>query len=264
MHENKDVPESSKGMGNTKTIPPAKHWVFTLNNYTIEDIVLFQESKLIEKYIFQEETGEQGTPHLQGYLKFYTKKRPKNLFNHKIHWEKCKHIKESINYCQKQDTRTGSIYNKNIKITKPIKIITKLYEWQQNLETILKQEPDDRTIRWYWDDIGNKGKTSFCKYLVVKHQALYVSGKIGDMAYALMKYRESNGDPEIILIDIPRASYNRISYPGIEALKNGLIFSSKYESGQIVMNSPHVVVFANSEPSYELLSVDRWKVVRLT
>ena len=34
---------------------------------------------------------------------------------------------------------------------------------------ILKTEPDERTIHWFWEPKGNVGKTTLCKWLVVKH-----------------------------------------------------------------------------------------------
>jgi len=102
---------SSKGKsGNTRQISPSKHWVFTLNNHTLENINEILECSSIKRYSFQEETGENGTPHLQGYLEFVTKKRPKSIFkNFNAHWEKCRNIKLAIAYTQKDDTRTGKM-----------------------------------------------------------------------------------------------------------------------------------------------------------
>ena len=36
---------------------------------------------------------------------------------------------------------------------------------------ILKTEPDERTIHWFWEPKGNVGKTTLCKWLVVKRGA---------------------------------------------------------------------------------------------
>lgn len=47
----------------------AKHWVFTLNNYTSEDEERIREAAEHFKYvIFGREVGESGTAHLQGYV----------------------------------------------------------------------------------------------------------------------------------------------------------------------------------------------------
>lgn len=109
------VPDGSGGVGNTKTTPPkrtapSKHWCFTWNNYPKD-----WENKLygsmvphFAKIVMQEETGENGTPHIQGYVEFKKKIRPLGTIGIKeIHWEKCRNVKASIEYCQKEDTRTG-------------------------------------------------------------------------------------------------------------------------------------------------------------
>ena len=94
-----DGSNGSTRVGNTKRPSPAKHWCFTLNNYTTEDIENILGSIGSDgstfgskpKYIFQEEEGEEGTPHLQGYINFDRKVRPKNVFKweraQRIHWE---------------------------------------------------------------------------------------------------------------------------------------------------------------------------------
>ncbi|GAC77771.1 replication protein [uncultured marine virus] len=76
----KIVPRVPEKSGNTRQISPSKHWVFTCNNYTKENIELICNDSSIKRYSFQEEVGDSGTPHLQGYLEFITKRRPLNQF----------------------------------------------------------------------------------------------------------------------------------------------------------------------------------------
>lgn len=57
---------------------PAKRWCFTINNYTQEEIDYFEGDDLASKAtcgIFGREVGENGTPHIQGYIEFRTKIR---------------------------------------------------------------------------------------------------------------------------------------------------------------------------------------------
>ena len=260
---------SSKGKsGNTKQISPSKHWVFTWNNYKEAHIEIICSNSSIKRYSFQEETGESGTPHLQGYVEFVTKKRPHSVFHKSfgIHWEKCRRIKEAIVYTQKDDTRTGRIFRKNIPRIKPIKCLTEeqLYPWQKEIVNIISDEPCDRTIHWYWESEGNVGKSAMVRYLVIKHNAILVSGKGADIKYQIKQYIDKYGyGPETIIYDIPRTAENYVNYTALEEIKNGLFASNKYESSMIIMNPPHFICFANFEPNYHAVSQDRWCVKEL-
>ena len=54
-----------------------------------------------------------------------------------------------------------------------------------------------------------------------------------------------------------------VSYNAIEQLKDGLVFSSKYEGGVKMFNPPHVIIFANWLPDVKTLSEDRWNIVNI-
>jgi len=257
--------KSSKGKsGNTKQISPAKHWVFTLNNHTEENINFLMECSSIDKLSMQEETGESGTPHLQGYVKFKTKCRPLSVFKEhfKAHWEKCKCIYAAIEYTQKADTRTGRQFVKGLRIVRPLKVLKReqLYPWQTSIVEMIEQEPDDRTINWFWETTGSIGKSALVRYLVINHNALLVAGKGADIKFLICGQKQP---PDIIIYDIPRTARSYVDYCALEEIKNGLFCSSKYESKMYVMNSPHIICFANFEPDVEALSKDRWNVINL-
>jgi hypothetical protein len=146
--------KSSTGLGNTKQVPPSKNWCFTLNNYHKDDIIILKSSVSSKILVFQEEISESGTPHIQGYIEFITKKRPFNVFtfSNAAHWEKRRGSKaEAIAYCSKDDTRKEGTkpFTKGVKLSKPIKIISKLRPWQQEIENIVIEDADDRTINCY-------------------------------------------------------------------------------------------------------------------
>ena len=65
--------------GNTKQLckREAKGWFLTLNNYSKLELTDLLEKcdKLCKKYKIQEETGECGTPHLQGCIEIVTGKQ---------------------------------------------------------------------------------------------------------------------------------------------------------------------------------------------
>ncbi len=263
---------SSRVEGNTnsstlpkqKQISPSKRWCFTLNNYTDEEISsivpIFKEKCKIA--FFSKEVGESGTPHLQGYLEFKTKSRPSSVFSLKrIHFEKSKgNCEENIAYCSKDNEL---FYRQGIP--EPLKLITINKEWEKNIIEIINEEPNDRVINWFWERKGGIGKSSFTKYLCAKHNALILSGKSADMKFGIVNYLKMHNGiaPKVIIFDIPRSQLDYLSYTGIEEVKNGCFFSSKYESEMVLYNSPHIIVFANEEPTYHKLSSDRWNVVDL-
>lgn len=60
----------------TKRAPLSKHWCFTINNPTPADGQLIEDSKDSFTYIvIGKETGDEGTPHMQGYCCFVNRKR---------------------------------------------------------------------------------------------------------------------------------------------------------------------------------------------
>ena len=130
----------------------------------------------------------------------------------------------------------------------------KLREWQEVLSTELLETPDDRTIIWYHDAEGNTGKTWFSKLLVSTADCIrFENGRSADIKYAY------NGQT-IVIFDLTRSQEDHFNYEVMESLKNGIFFSSKYESKMKVYPSPHVVVFSNWAPQQDKLSPDRWSV----
>lgn len=270
-----DSSNSSEGMGNTKPSPaptkvkqiaPAKRWCFTVNNYTI-DIVKELSSKVPEicdVYIVAKEVGSSGTPHLQGYVEFKTKCRPRNVFDHAdaFHWEKAKGNRASnFLYCGKDGDLLMSAGH---KVKRAVRTLAEdqLRTWQHDIIATLKQEPDDRTIWWYWSKEGNVGKTTFCKYLTLKFGAIPLAGKGADVRNGIVEYHKIHNDtPEVVLFPIPR-SYNTdyVSYEGLENIKDMYFYSGKYEGGAICGNPPHLIVFANEPPKLDKMSADRWQV----
>jgi len=139
----------------------------------------------------------------------------------------------------------------------------KLREWQSRLVDIVTETPCPRKIYWIWDESGNSGKSFMAKYLMVRHDAsIFTNGKLSDLAYAY------NGEP-VVVIDLARTSVEHMDhwYTFIESLKNGILFSPKYESGSKIFKPPHVIVFANFIPDQETrnskLSADRWMQINI-
>lgn len=263
--------ESKAVKGNTIKPPLRKHrktkqsiqhkrWCFTWNNYdpiVIPYLKLHFESKNI-MYIFGEEIGECGTPHLQGYIECPKKARWSEFgLGKHLHWEPARSNREvNIDYCSK------SGFHHCVPSLCPITVINNLYPWQRTIADLYSTVPDGRTCHWVVDIEGGKGKSSFCKYMFVKHKVLTIQGgKLADIMNIVF-----NVDMRItrmVLIDIPRSTGNKVSYSAIECILNGMITNTKYETGVKVFNPPHLVVFSNFYPDMKKLSSDRWKIMEL-
>lgn len=270
MAQVEQVEQVEQEGGNTIT-PSCKcrKWCFTLNNYEqkqMEQIIGTLERQ--GDYVIGEEKGAKGTPHLQGYLEFKNPRSFKSIQKllPKAHIEKAKgNRKQNFIYCTKEGKYHTNI--KDIVIPKPVKNPLDgktLKPWQLEIINMIKEEPDDRSIYWYWEEKGNVGKTSLCKHLCLTTNCLIVNGKQNDMFNAILQWKEQKGDyPEIILVDIPRSCIDYVSWGAIEKIKDGLFYSGKYEGGMVTMNCPHLICLANCEPPVEKMSEDRWKIKQI-
>lgn len=253
------------GGGNTKKPPreaPKVHWCFTLNNYEYKDLGYLQSyfNQYCKQYIFQEETGENGTPHLQGYIGLIKKSRLTELkhINTKIHWEPCIDVKASIVYCSKTESRSGEIYAKNITYEeKPD--IAEPYGWQlEALHLIDTIGSENRKIFWIYSIKGGLGKTEFGIWLYANRGAGILEGKKNDILNCAMKYNR-----RIYIWDLERSMETFVSYAAIEKIKNGFYMNSKYETGMVLRKKPIVMIFANFPPDYSKLSEDRWECYQI-
>ncbi len=265
MSESTDSTKTvQRKIGNTIQSSAKDTWFFTFNNYDTESIEYLQIvfNGLKAKYIFGEEVGDSGTPHLQGNIKLPKRKRLSALvkIDPRIHWEPTRNNDKAITYCQKD----SKVYT-NMRLEKygnPYKDVV-WRPWQKRVLDIIKSEPDDRSIYWFWEPTGNVGKSYITRYLMKKENALICGGKAGDIFHQVAKRLEDGFDIKIAIMDIPRTYMGFISYQAIESLKNGFIISGKYEGGQYDFGQCHVICFANEEPNKEAVSVDRWRIIRI-
>jgi len=252
--------------GNTVTSSPPKQpsrktfYCFTHHNYEnqIDEIIRQYQSISKKGIIGFEICPTSGKKHLQGFIHL---NKPMRITEIKIigqpHFEACRGDEEqNIKYCSKEGNFIKWGFPKPLKILQD----TELYDWQKDLLDKLKSEPDDRTVNWLWSSEGGTGKSSFCKYLVF-HMKAVVCGKGSYSDIINIVFNSDMDTCNLIIFDLPRNNGNKISYSAIESIKNGMVCNTKYETGSKIFNAPHIVVFANSPPEYELLSQDRWSVL---
>lgn len=147
---------------------------------------------------------------------------------------------------------------------KPKRVVQEhpLRDWQQRLFDILNGEPDDRKVIFVVDYDGNSGKTWFAHYYVSKSDKkaqVLLPGKKADMAYTV------DSSVTVLFVDAPRSKQGEyLQYDFLEEVKNGYVFSSKYESRMKMMQPCHVVVSMNEDPDLTKLSADRYQIIRIT
>jgi len=136
----------------------------------------------------------------------------------------------------------------------------KLRPWQEALRKILTGKPHSRHIYWVEDGLGNSGKSRLSTFLCREMNAVELDGRMQDAAFTY------TGQP-IVIFDLARAvepSTLKDLYVVAEKLKNGQIYSSKYQSQLKVFKVPHVVFFSNSPPPMGVWSVDRLQHIQIS
>lgn len=156
-----------------------------------------------------------------------------------------------IDKCRKvikehSDAEYTNNYHKNITLNST----------QQLMKDKLDNQ-NDREITWVYDPEGNKGKTVFSKYMISKYKAQrFTNGKTKDIAFAYT-------NAKYVCFDFARSCEDRINYQIIEDLKNGILFSSKYESKSFMFEPPKIIILANFYPDINKLSTDRWDILQI-
>lgn len=244
-------------------IAPAKNWCFTWHFEEDPPEVDWEALPGVAGGIVGNEVGSQTErKHLQGYLQFESKTRPFSLGLPKcIHWEAAKGTPEqNYKYCSKEKILAVWGVTKQAAGNPPLKLITDLRPWQASLLQMLLEDPDDRTIVWVHERAGGTGKSAFCKLLCAKHNAIICDGRAEDMKFQLVQMKLW---PRIVVFNLTRTK-QKLDYSGVEQIKDGCFASSKYESGMVLMNSPHLVVFSNAPPDWLNVSLDRWRCFTIT
>lgn len=220
-------------------------------------------------YTLGEEIGpKEGTPHIQGYAQFKEKVRWSQFKNlpKGIEWQPRRKSHEcNVDYCSKDGK---FISFGTCKVVPKYTINIELRMWQKDIVSIIDEEPDDRTIHWYWEPEGCAGKTTFQKWVFLNYKeqgVVVLSGKASDMKNGIINYEEKNNQyPKIVLINIPRCQdTDHVSWQGIEEIKDMFFYSGKYEGGMVCGPNPHVIIFSNEEPPTFKMSADRWRITRI-
>lgn len=254
----------------------SKYFIFQLEQGTGEEDEAEWFDFIDNKYVLKrtakvtkevEEAKKQGYQHYQGFFKLKTKERFTSLkakLPKEFHFEKANNEKACIGYCKKNATKIGKTYEwtqGEEEIWAPIPEAS-FHPWQKDVNTFLKEKPDDRTIHWIIDIDGHAGKTTLNRWFFQEDmRAVLAHGTEGDIFFKISQALEVKRPPRIVVVDLPRkGDPDDAPYETLETIKNGLLAASKYESKDCLFNPPHCVVFANWGPDTSSLSLDRWQI----
>ena len=161
-------------------------------------------------------------------------------------------------WSQYSTIKNTSARMKNIEAEELIKqqmMDIELRDWQKWVVAMLEFQ-GDRKILFVVDEVGGLGKTWLTKWYHVNLQAaVYTTTKRGDVAYAY------NGESTVIF-DLSRSQLEKLNYDTLESIKNGMVFSTKYESRLKLYMPPRMIVFMNKRPElHKNLSDDRLEML---
>ena len=145
-----------------------------------------------------------------------------------------------------------------------------LKPWQKDLLEYMNH-PTQRQIIWIVGKSCGEGKSWFQKYV----KSVYGTRKVvsginlrantASICHVLSKQPLSTADIFLFNIGKAKKKTDAVNYEVLEDLKDGDAFAAKYNSQQLKIRTPNVVmVFSNERPNTDQLALDRWKLLYIT
>lgn len=137
-----------------------------------------------------------------------------------------------------------------------------LRPFQQEMMNMLELDyVSNRVIGYVWDQQGAFGKSWFSRLLYDTGKAFICrTYSSGDAIEALRTHIADRGEPQIIIIDVPRGSSVSSSamFTLAETFKDEVMTAAKYKSDTLAFEKiPHVWIFSNTRPDVSGISTDR-------
>lgn len=253
-------------------------WDFTAPEHMFEDVAeegdMSTESVLKElltdmckMWTFQLEEGtETGYRHFQGRVSLKIKRRfPTFGSEYHFHWSPTSNANKDNNfYVLKDETRIRGPWSYPVDtngfIPSHLQNIT-LHPWQEYIKSQARFDRiERRTINVVVDPEGNKGKSFLAMYLTAHGLAECIPPV--DSFKDVMQMVMGLDKVPLYIIDLPRGlPKERMGsfYSGVETVKNGYAFDTRYKMKRMLFEIPNIWVFSNSLPDKQLMSRDRWK-----
>lgn len=145
-----------------------------------------------------------------------------------------------------------------------------LKPWQKDLLEYMNH-PTQRQIIWIVGKSCGEGKSWFQKYVKSMYgtrkvvSGINLRAKTPSICHVLSKQPLSTADIFLFNIGKAKKKTDAVNYEVLEDLKDGDAFAAKYNSQQLKIRTPNVVmVFSNERPNTDQLALDRWKLLYIT
>lgn len=271
-----------KGVSKTSRIRGYQKWfgvVINMNKSVVSPSELEEALRgYCDQYAFQKEVGENGTPHFQMAVRFNSKRTKKWVLDffsaimngdvEAVSVQPANNKIDLLSYCTKAESRVDGPWVFGVD---PVRLHRNLApvldEYDPAIATVwqdfichMVQSPvpkGDRRIFWIYDAVGNIGKS-----VLTKHLALRGDVCICDTSAKKDIFYMANAKWRAYVWDLARSvRLNAEFYSAIEKIKDGCVFSGKYEPKAVVTARPHCIVFSNILPDFTEWSNDRLQVI---
>lgn len=216
--------------------------------------------------IFGRETGKSGYEHWQFAIKTASDLSAWNDRN-KLGWhiENCISWEKAVRYCRK-DGRYFLFGNPPRSERQYYRYRTRQFRLNEIQSQILRElrHQSDRTIQVWIDRKGGVGKSTIGYLENIGGRWLSVP-RTEQSGVKILDFIAMHYDGEkVICVDLPRQKTLTPELCGVlEDIKDGQVYSAKYQGTKLFLRGIKVVVFTNSwvpKKTYESLSKDRWDI----
>lgn len=170
------------------------------------------------------------------------------------------HIEKSTQWCDYERKEGKFISSEDTDLVRRCRFGTLRPNQRRILQCLGRQS--DRGVTVVYDPRGGSGKSWLIRHLFETGKALYVPPTVSNVQGIIQYVCSGYRGQDIIAIDIPRSSKWSVGlYEGIEAIKDGLVYDTRYSAKMKDIWGVKVLITTNTLPKLDALSTDRWTLL---